>query len=179
MLGPRPLLRHAFFAGLALTACRGAPTEAPAPDASAAFEPDVALGPALVSPDATDDEGAIPTAAARARPPGSIFRDEVERATGPGPAYLLRQLGPEPYRHEGHFVGWEITQLFPDDPTLCSPCDLAVGDVILGVNGSRLQTPQALSDAMLSVPKWTELAVQSLRNGRRRSVTYTIIDDAG
>ena len=74
---------------------------------------------------------------AKDRPPRTILRSEIHRALAGGPAYLLRQLGPEPYRVEGRFIGWEITQLFPDDPALCDPCDLAVGDVILSINGDR------------------------------------------
>ncbi|MCX4244583.1 hypothetical protein [Paraliomyxa miuraensis] len=161
---------------LALGACRLSPSEAPPPDASAPW-PDQppALEP-LDEPGAGPNPGAVePVAPIRPRPPRTIFHDELQRATSPGPAYLLRQLGPEPFRHEGHFVGWEITRLFPDDPQLCSmDCDLAVGDVILGVNGHRLQTPQELSDALAALPDWTHLRVQSLRGGLRRDVTYAI-----
>jgi hypothetical protein len=166
---------------LGLPGCRIAPAEAPPPDASAWPDDGMRLA---------DEEEPIPTGDAEAsaaaspvlrpRPARAIFRDELQRATGPGPAYLLRQLGPEPFRHDGHFIGWEITQLFPDDPELCAPgCDLALGDVILGVNGHRLQTPQDLSDAFEALPRWTQLHVQSLRDGQRRDVTYTVIDDPG
>jgi hypothetical protein len=154
--------------------CRVAPAEAPPPDAVAWLGQGSARGELDAEPEDAD-AGQAP----RARPPRSIFRDELERATAPGPAYLLRQLGPEPLRHQGRFVGWEITQLFPEDPALCAPgrCDLAVGDVILGVNGHRLATPQDLSDALRALPAWTALHVQSLRNGQRRQVTYAVIDD--
>jgi hypothetical protein len=163
--------------GLVGLGCRLSPSEAAPVDASAWPDDDAALlgddepgaepGPREVGP---------PT---RPRPPRAIFRDELERATGSGPAYLLRELGPEPFRHQGRFVGWEITQLFPDDPGLCVPgvCDLALGDVILGVNAHRLETPQDLSDAFASLPAWTQLRVQSLRDGQRREVTYAILDD--
>jgi S1-C subfamily serine protease len=156
-------------------ACRLSPAEAPPPAASA--WPDGSTGlrdePELPSP-----AEAQASAVLRPRPARAIFRDELERATRPGPAYLLRQLGPEPFRHQGHFIGWEITRLFPDDPELCAPgCDLMRGDVILGVNGHRLHTPQDLSAALEALPGWTQLRVQSLREGQRRDVTYTVIDD--
>lgn len=156
---------------LAALACRAAPTEAPEPNAEAWAEPTRDLGPAVEpAPEA-------PVVVARPRAPGTIFRDEVELATARGPAHLLRQLGPEPYRHQGQFVGWRITRLFPDEPSLCAPtCDLALDDVILSVNGMRMQTPQQLSDALQSLPKWTALEVQSLRDGQRRVVTYPIVD---
>ena len=167
MLGP----------ALLLLACRLSPSEAPPPDASA-WPDDESKLRSEPEPSPTEAEVGPPL---RPRPPRSIFRDEVQRAAGPGPAYLLRQLGPEPFRHQGRFVGWQITRLFPDDPHLCAPdqCDLAVGDVILGVNGHRLETPQDLSDAYAALPGWTQLRVQSLREGQRREVTYTILDDPG
>lgn len=119
-----------------------------------------------------------PVVARTDRPPGTIYRSEIDRATGRGPAYFLRQLEPEPFRHHGVFVGWQVTALFPDDPGLCAvDCDIALGDVILSVNGSRLETPQQLSDAFTDLPKQTRLVVHSLREGKRREVTYTIVDD--
>lgn len=160
-------------------ACRLAPGQAPPPDAAAPWPDEPrAREPVAEAPDVPAAVEAEPLPPPRPRPPRTIFRDELERATAPGPAYLLRQLAPEPFRHQGHFVGWEVTRLFPDDPGLCAHgCDLAVGDVILGVNGHRLQTPQDLSDALAALPEWTELRVQSLRDGQRRDVTYAIVLD--
>ncbi len=171
--------------GLSLLGCRLAPTEAAAPDASAWSPDHEDLGledeeapPASARVDAPEE--GEPAAARYPRPARAIFREELQRATGPGPAYLLRQLAPEPYRHDGHFIGWEITQVFPDDPELCAPgCDLALGDVILGVNGHRLHTPQDLSDALEALPSWTHLRVQRLREGKRIDVTYAVLDAPG
>jgi S1-C subfamily serine protease len=112
------------------------------------------------------------------RPPHTIFRSELARATDRGPAYFLRQFAPEPFRHHGVFVGWELTALFPDDPHLCGvDCDVALGDVILSVNGSRLETPQQLSDVFSDLASLQSLEVHSLREGKRRDVTYRIVDD--
>jgi len=179
----RPALPWFFATSLAVAAsagCRSTPSEAAEPRASAWPEEGMDPGEPVVDADRDPAEPMIAAEPARPRPQHTIFRDEIQRATRPGPAYLLRQLGPEPFRHQGHFVGWEITQLFPDDPQLCAaPCDLALGDVILGVNGHRLQTPQDLSDALQALPQWSHLTVQSLRDGRRREVTYAIVDDVG
>lgn len=170
--------RSSMLALVAGLACRTSPAEAPAPDASnwpeASFDPGPAVG------DASEPAEVDTARPARPRPAHTIFRDEVQRATGRGPAYLLRQLEPEPFRHQGHFVGWRITRLFPDDPELCAdPCDLALDDVIVEVNGHRLQTPQDLSDALEALPGWARLRVISLREGQRRQVTYAIVDDPG
>jgi type II secretory pathway component PulC len=123
------------------------------------------------------EPGADAPKQAKNRPPQTIFRSEIQRALAGGPAYLLRQLGPEPYRVEGRFIGWEITQLFPDDPALCDPCDLAVGDVILTINGDRLETPQAFASMVEKADTLRSLEVRSLRAEQRRIVKYEIVDD--
>ncbi|MEX1368898.1 MAG: hypothetical protein AB1Z98_37580 [Nannocystaceae bacterium] len=171
--------RLGLVALLPTLACRVGPSQAPEPNAAAWNEP-APLPRGSLDADGSPEgpEPAVdPQPPPRPRPPHTIFRDEVERATGRGPAYLLRQLGPEPFRHEGHFVGWRITRLFPDDPSLCAiVCDLALDDVILSVNGMTLQTPQQLSDALRALPGWQTLEIHSLRGGQRRVVRYPIVD---
>ncbi len=111
-----------------------------------------------------------------ARPPGTIFRSEIEHALSRGPGYLLYELGPEPFRLSGKFVGWEITKVFPDEPDLCADgCDLLPGDIILSVNGDRLETPQALSNMVEALPSTSKLVVKSIRNEKRRTSTYTLL----
>lgn len=109
------------------------------------------------------------------RPPGTIFRSEIDRALARGPGYLLYELGPEPYRMSGRFVGWEITRVFPDEPGLCTDgCDLMVGDIILSVNGDRLETPQAFSNMIDALPRLEALTIKSIRDEQRRVVTYAL-----
>ncbi len=135
-------------------------------------QPIVADEPVIAVP-ATDVSPAVAN-----RPPKTIYRSELERALAGGPGYLLYQLAPEPYKLSGKFVGWEITKLFPSDPELCAPgCDLEIGDVILSVNGDRLETPQAFSDFLTKLPKMRSLDVRSLRNERRRVVKYAIVEE--
>jgi type II secretory pathway component PulC len=111
------------------------------------------------------------------RPPATIYRSELELALSRGPGFLLGQLAPEPYRLSGRFVGWEITRIFPDLPQLCADgCDLQVGDVILSVNGDRLETPQAFSNMIDALPSMDRLVVKSLRDEKRRVATYTLVD---
>lgn len=174
IVGPRA---RASLVWLSLAACASdravTPAEPPEDDDMGVPAPGeqpstavLAAAPEATAPPAED-----------ARPPRTIFRAELQRATERGPAHLLRQLGPEPFRHHGTFVGWELTRLFPDDPHVCaSGCDIAVGDVILSVNGSRLETPQQLSDAFAGLPKTDRLVVHSLREGKRRERTYRIVD---
>lgn len=126
-----------------------------------------------------------PTPAADARPeapphePGTIARETLDRVTARGPGWLLRQLGPEPYRPRGRFEGWEITAVFPDAPDVCTPaCDLREGDVILSVAGDRLETPDAYAAMFERVSTMPTLEVVRLRAGVRETVAYRIVPEA-
>lgn len=126
--------------------------------------------PAAPSTDASSPAGSD-------RPPHTIYRSEIDQALARGPGFLLAQLGPEPFRMQGRFVGWEITRVFPDLPQLCEPgCDLQVGDIILSVNGDRLETPTAFSNMVTRLPELDTLQVKSVRDEKRRVVTYQIVD---
>ena len=113
------------------------------------------------------------------RPEGVIYRSELLRATRDGsPAYLMAQLGPEPYRRDGRFAGWLVTRIWPADPELCAAgCDLKVGDVIVEVNGSPLATPEQLSDLLEDLEALERLEVSLLRDGQPLARSYTIVDD--
>ena len=113
----------------------------------------------------------------RPRPTGAIFRDELRRATKDGSAaYLLSALDPEPYRPQGRFEGWVITRLWPQDPQLCAPgCDLYVGDIILSVNGSRLQTPEELSNMLERLEEIDQLDVRGIREGQYFERSFPIV----
>ncbi|EDM75378.1 hypothetical protein PPSIR1_10245 [Plesiocystis pacifica SIR-1] len=113
------------------------------------------------------------------RPESSIYRGELTRATRDGsPAYLLAQLGPEPYRPQGRFEGWVITRLWPEDPELCAPgCDLQVGDVLLSVNGSTLESPEALSALLERMDSLKSIDVRGIRAGEYYERSYAILAD--
>ncbi len=109
------------------------------------------------------------------RPPGTIYRSEIEHALARGPGYLLYELGPEPFRLSGRFVGWEITRVFLDEPGLCAAgCDLEVGDVILSVNDRTVETPQALNNMIDTLPSTDTLVIKSIRNEKRRVAKYKL-----
>jgi len=163
------MLRGSFLAAalVALVGCHHATD--PSPPAAAAQAA------------AVTDAGAADEAAARPAPPrpeGVIYRSELARATARGPAYLLRELGPEPHRIDGRFVGYRITRVFPDEPGLCDrPCDLRPGDVIVAVNGVRIERPEHLAALFAEVETMTELRVDRLRDGRGETRTYRILPD--
>ena len=113
------------------------------------------------------------------RPAGAIYRSEVLRATqGGSAAYLMSQLSPEPYRPQGRFEGWVITRVWPGDPDLCAPgCDLQVGDVLLSVNGSKLETPEALSSLLARIEELESIELTGIRNGEFFERSHPILPE--
>lgn len=136
----------------------------------------------LVGEEPTDvrtDPTGEPSTDASARPPGVIYRNELVRATRGGNApYLLSQLGPEVYAPQGRFEGWIITRVWPGDPELCAPgCDLRVGDIILSVNGSKLETPEQLSNLLADLDGIQSLDITGIRDGEFFERTHPILPD--
>lgn len=126
--------------------------------------------PAQPVPDATP-----PAKMPNPRPEGVIYRDELARVAAAGPAVLLRNLGPEPVRHNGGFFGWRITRVFPEFADLCREgCDLEVGDVIVSVNGDQLETPDAFAAMFARIPDLNVLEIVRIRDGQRSTAVYTI-----
>lgn len=126
--------------------------------------------------DATPPAEPAPSASAPARAPGTIARDDLEAALAHGPAWLLRQLGPEPYSEGSRFVGWEITAVFPDAPELCaSGCDLRRGDIILAVEGDRVETPTAYAKLFDRAASLEALHIVRMRDGDREQVVFPIV----
>jgi hypothetical protein len=113
------------------------------------------------------------------RPEGAIFRSELIRATqGGSAAYLMGQLGPEPYRPQGRFEGWVITRVWPADPELCAPgCDLKPGDIILSVNGSKLETPEELSNMLARLEEIEAIELSGIRDGEFFEHSHPVLPD--
>jgi S1-C subfamily serine protease len=132
---------------------------------------------------AADDAGAgstsPPAPEGPPRPTGAIFHGELVRATqGGSAAYLLSQLGPEAYRPQGRFEGWMITRVWPGDPQLCAPgCDLRAGDVILSVNGSKLETPEELSNLLARIDALESIDLTGIRDGEFFERSHPVLPD--
>jgi type II secretory pathway component PulC len=113
------------------------------------------------------------------RPAGAVYRSEIVRATqGGSAAYLMSQLGPEPYRPQGRFEGWVVTRVWPGDPELCAPgCDLKPGDVLLSVNGSTLETPEQLSNLLARIDELESIDLVGIRAGEFFERTHPVLPD--
>lgn len=133
--------------------------------------------PADPSPATADD--VAPEPAGPPRPEGAIFRSELIRATQGGSApYLMAQLAPEPYRPQGRFEGWVITRVWPGDPELCAPgCDLQTGDILLSINGSKLETPEELSNMLARLDEIESLDLTGIRAGEFFERSHPVLPD--
>ncbi|GEM_PF-4274352 len=110
---------------------------------------------------------------------GGIYRSEIEEAThGYQPAYVLRELSPVAFTPRGRFQGWTIGRLFPSTPGLCgADCDLKVGDVVLSVNGSRLERPEQFSTILEALKNADSLDLRIVRDGEMLEFNYPIVPD--
>lgn len=113
------------------------------------------------------------------RPTGAIYRSEIVRATqGGSAAYLMSQLGPEPYRPQGRFEGWVVTRVWPGDPELCAPgCALEPGDVLLSVNGSKLETPEQLSNLLGRIDELETIDLVGIHRGEFFERSHPVLPD--
>jgi len=131
---------------------------------------------AILPPNASDDASPGETAAPL-RPPATIYRDEITRATNGGrPAYLLRQLQPVAHRPRGQFLGWELQSVWPDGPELAAMCGLRAGEVIVAVNGLSMEFPDDRAKLLAKLETATELRVRRLRQGRLEEKAWNIVD---
>lgn len=158
---PRSILPLAVL----LLGCRTAP--------DTHSRPDQPTGDPVASGDATSEPERAP------RPAGAIYRSEVVRATqGGSAAYLMSQLGPEPYRPQGQFEGWLVTRVWPSDPELCAPgCDLQPGDILLSVNGSKLETPEQLSNLLARIDEIESIDLVGIRDGQFFERSHPVLPD--
>ncbi len=71
-----------------------------------------------------------------------------------------------------------ITRVWPGDPQLCAAgCDVRVGDIILSVNGSKLETPEQLSNALADLDALDSIDVTGIRDGEFYARSYPILAD--
>lgn len=164
-------MTRAAFLRLGVVLFVGGCATKPAPADSAAA-PSPAADPVAAAQPVSDEPASLAP-----RPPRTVYRSEIDRALLGGPAYLLAQLGPEPFRLSGQVVGWQITRLFPDDPELAAVCDLRPGDVVLSINGDPIATPDALSALLDRLPGLEALVVLRLRDTRKEELRYQLVED--
>jgi hypothetical protein len=116
--------------------------------------------------------------AAQAAPPkvSALRRKEVREVIDRGLGYVLSkvEIGAEPHRKDGAFVGFVIEGF--RDPDLFVGVDLIPGDVITHVNGQKIERPEQAMAAFESLGKAKELRVSLERKGAPRELVLPIVD---
>jgi hypothetical protein len=105
-------------------------------------------------------------------PPGHLARVEVDRVlTTQGPPWVLRRvISEEVLRKDGKFAGWRLVGL----PEEWKDIDLKPGDVVTGVNGLPLETPDQAWEAWKSVASAAQLKITLMRDGAARQLILPI-----
>lgn len=135
-----------------LAACGGAdgaPKAAPAPAASAAEAPPP---PPL--------------------PPGSLAREDVDKALIAGPPRFLQRVQFEEVLRDRHFIGWKITAI-PEEWQV----EIQPGDVVTAVNGHSLERPTDAFAAWTTLARSREVKISYERAGAKKEYRMKIIGE--
>jgi hypothetical protein len=107
--------------------------------------------------------------------PGVLRRAAVVRVVDRGLGQWLSQVRVV-HVHKGRkFTGWQISQLYPEDPCYRA-VDLQVGDIVTRVNGASLEKPDQANQIFQGLRTAPGLEVELLRQGVQRRVSLTIAD---
>jgi hypothetical protein len=107
-------------------------------------------------------------------PPGTLWRHDVNDAIDRGLGYFLQRVEVEPEFADDKFVGFRITQLHP--LAWWQGVDIQPGDVVLSLNGMPIERATEAHTAFESLRTAKELRVAYLRNGQKRQLVYTIVE---
>jgi hypothetical protein len=105
----------------------------------------------------------------------SIGRGELNRVLDAAPGRFLAKIDSEPRFRDGRFHGWRLRAFFPGDPRFAR-VDLRPGDVVVRVNGQRLERPDDLFSVWTALRTARELVVELERDGTPRTLRWTIVD---
>ncbi len=106
-------------------------------------------------------------------PPGAIQRADLLAVLVAGPAALLQKVVTEPVRKNGKFVGFRIAKFNQSPPTAI---DLRPGDVVLSVNGRKIERPENYFQVFEELQVASELRFKLLRDNEVKTLLYPIID---
>jgi type II secretory pathway component PulC len=104
--------------------------------------------------------------------PGTISRRDLDELLAHGPAPILAMVLTEPHRRAGRFVGFRIVAFPAGDPTAV---DLRTGDVILAINGRRIERPEHYFEVFEALKTADEIELRLEREGRDQTLTYPIV----
>lgn len=112
-----------------------------------------------------------------ARPPGTIWRDELLFTIEGGLGAFLQRVEVEASLPNGRFEGFRIVGLYP--PEFWDGIDLKPGDVVTRVNGMPIERETEAYDAFQALRTASEVRVSVLRGGVPRVLSYRIAERPG
>lgn len=104
---------------------------------------------------------------------GTIARADVNSVLDRGPGVFLRGVDMQPTFEAKRFAGWQILSFYPDEPRF-ETVDLVPGDVVVGVNGRRIERPEQLIELWEQLRTAPAIEIDVLRDGEPRKLLYTI-----
>ena len=107
-----------------------------------------------------------------AEPPLRIPEHVLAEVQSQGPGRLLQRIPIRPFRARGEFIGFQIVDLFPGEGHTVR--GVRVGDVILRINGRRMDRPEQLMKLFQKMERWTALEVEVYRNGEELIFRYEV-----
>jgi hypothetical protein len=107
--------------------------------------------------------------------PGVLRRAAVARVVDRGLGQWLSQVEVKALRRSRKFTGWQVIQLYPNDPCYRA-VDVQRGDVVTRVNGASLEKPDQANQVFQGLRTAPALEIDLLRQGVARRVSLTIVD---
>jgi type II secretory pathway component PulC len=107
--------------------------------------------------------------------PGVLRRAAVARVVDRGLGQWLSHVEVRALRSGRKFTGWQVLQLYPDDPCY-RVVDIQRGDVVTKVNGTSLEKPDQANQVFQGLRTAPGLEIDLLRQGVARRVSLTIVD---
>ena len=107
-------------------------------------------------------------------PGDEIARPDLNAVLDAGPAPLLALVETRARKRDGRFVGFEIVSFNDDEPPACPA--LRAGDVLLSVNGMRIERPEHLFEVFQALRSATALELELIRDEQTTVLTYVIVD---
>ncbi len=104
-----------------------------------------------------------------------INRAALLQVLSGSPGAFLSHVDSEPEFRDGHFYGWRLRALYPDDARF-SNASLHPGDVILRINQRRVEHPEEFLQVWKTLKRSKELRVELERNGKIQLLRWPIID---
>jgi general secretion pathway protein C len=121
----------------------------------------------------TIDSSAAPPAQ---RPPGPLTRAEVEALLARGLGTFLARIEVSPVLDGNRFVGFRLDRAEDLAEWNASGADIRLGDVILRVNGIRIERPEQALWAFERLRIAPAIEIDLVRNGTPRTIRSPIVD---